>query len=692
MKLALRSKIHIALISLLLLFGVGIYVIASRIMSQALLEEYKDRGLLITSNLAAWAVEPMLTMDYLRLKNLVDEAVRSNNDVQYVFILNDRVKVLVHTFGKGFPIELKTANEVTNAKNYSRRLLDIEGGLVYDFAVPILIGQERFGTVRLGLLRTRVTQAINRLSLMMFLAMALFVALSSLIGGVLARAVGKRIESLHQSIEQAMRGNLNLLTAPALSKNCWEIMHCTREECPAYREMNLRCWYVAGTLCPSCVEGEYAKKIERCQKCSVYKACAGDEIQDLAESFDFMARTLRNHLLELEAIGANLVEQQTLLRMVLDVTPDFVSLQDRKSVYRLVNRAFCEIVGKSEDQIVGRTDFDFLSLSRAAENRQEDLSVLTSGKPLMKESPTAKTSEQRWIHLVKLPVRDANGSIVGLLCSGRDITDVKRFQERLTQSQKMEAVGQLTAGIAHEINTPLGIILGYAQLLQEEVDPGSQVHADLKTIEKHAQICRKIVSDLLRFSRHTESRMMPLDINRVIEQALTVVEHTFGLERVRIKRDLGADVPQVVGDEEKLIQAVVNLLNNAFDAIGSDGLIRIATSFEAESGEVLIAVADTGKGILPEHLDKIFDPFFTTKGVGEGTGLGLSVTFGIVKDHGGRIEGRSPLPDILAREINKQGFDSSPVKGTVLTVYLPAKTYEEQAHQEEPNGDYSHIG
>lgn len=692
MKLALRSKIYIGLTSLLLLFGGGSYVIASRIMSQALLEEYKDRGLLITSNLAAWAVEPMLTMDYLRLKNLVDEAIRSNKDVQYVFILNDRVKVLVHTFGKEFPIKLKAANEVPNAKNYSRRLLDIEGDLVYDFAVPILIGQERFGMVRLGLLQTRVTQAINRLSLMMFLAMALFVAVSSLIGLAMARAVGKRMESLHQSIEQAMRGNLDVLSAPPLSKNCWEIMYCTRRECPAYKEMNLRCWYVAGTLCPSCVAGEYAKKIESCLKCSVYKACAGDEIQDLAESFDFMARTLRNHLLELEAIGANLVEQQTLLRMVLDVTPDFVSLQNRDSVYRLANRAFCEIVGRSEDQIVGRTDFDFFPLSRAAENRQEDLSVLGSGQPLMKENAIVKTSGQRWIHLVKLPVRDANGDIVGLLCSGRDITDVKRFQERLTQAQKMEAVGQLTAGIAHEINTPLGIILGYAQLLQEEVDPGGQVQTDLKTIEKHAQICRKIVSDLLRFSRHTESRMTPVDINKVIEEALTVVEHTFALERVRIEPDLGADVPQVVGDEEKLKQAVVNLLNNAFDAIGSNGLIRIATSFQVQSGEVLITVADTGTGIPPEHMDKIFDPFFTTKGVGEGTGLGLSVTFGIVKDHGGRIEGRSPLPDVLAREISKRGFDTSPVKGTVFTVYLPAKTYDAQAHQEGSNGNHSHIG
>ena len=183
MKLALRSKIHIGLISLLLLFGGGIYVIASRILSEALLEEYRNRGHLITGNLAAWAVEPMLAMDLSRLKNLVDETVHSNKDVHYAFILNDREKVLVHTFAGGFPTELKAVNTVRDADKQSRRLLNIGGELVYDFAVPVVVGGGRFGTVRLGLLRTRLTEAINRLSLMMLLATALFTALSGLIGG-----------------------------------------------------------------------------------------------------------------------------------------------------------------------------------------------------------------------------------------------------------------------------------------------------------------------------------------------------------------------------------------------------------------------------------------------------------------------------------------------------------------------------
>jgi two-component system NtrC family sensor kinase len=694
MKLAYRSKIYGGLCFLLMLFGGVIYLAASRILSQALLEENRSRGLLIASNLAVQATEPILAMDFLRLKDLVDETVHLDRDVYYAFALNAQDEVLAHTFPKGFPIELKAANTVHEAQKYSRRLLDTGRELLYDFAVPVMISEHRFGTVRLGLLRTRVEQAIQSLSLMMLLATTLVVALSGLIGALLARAVGKPIESLHRSIEQVMRGDLDVRTAPPLKRYCWDIMGCAKAACPAYNESHLRCWYLAGTLCPTCVEGEYAKKIDSCLNCPVHKACSGDEIQQLAESFDFMARTLKDRLSDLKAAEATLTEQQHLLRTILNATPDFVGLQDRDSVYRVVNRAFCELAGRSEEAIVGKTDLDLFPRRRAEANRDEDLEVLKSGVPLIKENRIRGSNGERWIHLVKLPVRDGSGAIVGLLCSGRDITDFKKFQERLTQAQKMESVGQLTAGIAHEINTPLGIILGYAQLLIEETDPGGQIHEDLKIIEKHTQVCRKIVSDLLRFSRHTETSMASLDVNRAIEEALAMVEHTFRLERVKVERRLGADLPEIVGDGEKLKQAIVNLLNNAFDAIGADGLIVVSTAFSAQDGAVLVSVADTGNGIPPENIDKVFDPFFTTKGVGKGTGLGLSVSFGIVKDHGGKIEVQSPLPVDLATHLRAHAgaFAGNFSQGSVFTMVLPARVVEVETDEEEAHGNRSGSG
>jgi PAS domain S-box-containing protein len=672
MKFGFRTKIYLGMLSLLLLLGVVIFFVVSKTMKEALLQESHNRAISVAGNLAARVVEPMLAMDFLRMKNLVDETTQLSDDIFYTFILDAEGETLVHTFKGGFPVELKTANTVSYRRKVTRRLLDTGNHLVYDYAVPVFIGENRIGTVRLGLLQTRVQHALNQLLWTTFLSTIFVIALAGFVGAALARTVTKRIGILHQSSEQAMRGNLDVQTAPLLKKNCWAIMNCDKQECPAYGQVGLRCWYLAGTLCPNCVEGEYAKKISSCQQCLVYRKCSGDEIQSLAESFDTMAKSLQTHISNLRSAEVTLSEQRQLLQTILDATPDFVSLQDGNSVYRAANKAFCDLVGKREEEIIGKTDYDLFSPHRAKSNRQEDLEVLQSDKPMVKENEITTSTGKQWLHLMKLPVHDADGKVVGLLCSGRDITEFKQVQERLTQAQKMEAIGQLTAGIAHEINTPLGIILGYAQVLLEEVKPQSQIQKDLKLIEKHSQICRKIVSDLLRFSRHTESSMAPFDVNSTIAEVLSVVEHTFSLDRVTLVRRFDPDLPAVVADEEKLSQAIMNLVNNAFDAIGMDGAIIISTSFKQKEDEVVISVADTGCGIPPEDTDKIFDPFFTTKGVGKGTGLGLSVTFGIIEDHGGRIDFRSPAPANAFTGVETFSH-SVPGRGTIFTIYLPAK-------------------
>ena len=664
MKLGLRSKIYFGMFSLLLLLGIVILFVVSGVITESLLEENRNRGVSIGVNLSARITEPILAMDFLRMKTLVDKTAQLSDDIFYIFVLDAGGKPLVHTFKGGFPADLKTANSVSDHHKFSMRLLDTGEQLIYDYAVPVLIGEDRLGTVRLGLLRIRIQKAINRIMLSAFLSTGFVILIAGFVGTFLARPVTRRIKILHESSEQALRGNLDIHTAPLLKKNCWDIMNCNKQECPAYGNLHHRCWYIAGTLCPTCVEGEYAKKITSCQKCPVYRKCSGDEIQSFAESFDAMTQSLKAHISDLQHAEKTLNEQRELLQTILDAMPDFVSLQGHQSVYRSVNKAFCKIVGKKEDEIVGKTDFDLFPRKQAQIYHQENLAIFNTGKPLIKEDKISSPKGEKWLHVVKIPVFEADGNVAGLLCSGRDITELKRVQEQLTQAQKMESVGQLAAGVAHEINTPLGIILGYAQLLLEDVEEDGQIYADIKTIEKQAKICRKIVADLLRFSRRMESIVTTLDINQSIEEVVAVVEHTFKLERVIIERNYGVSLPHVMGDKEKLKQVFVNLLNNAHDAIGNDGVISITTSFNEHNNELIISVADTGTGISSDNMEKIFDPFFTTKGVGKGTGLGLSVTFGIIKEHGGTIEVESP-PWF---EKEKNGVDKP---GAVFIVHLP---------------------
>jgi len=681
MKLGFRSKIYLGLFSLLLLLGIVILFVVSIIMKEALLEENKNRGISIGSTLAARMAEPVLAVDFLRMKTLVDETVQLSDDIFYTFVLDDMDKPLVHTFKGGFPVELKGANTVSDIQKYSIRLLDTGKQLIYDYAFPIIIDKDRFGTIRIGLLRTKVQEAINRLIRSTFLSTGIVIIIAVFVGTALALPVTSRIKILHKSSEQALMGNLDIQTAPLLKKNCWEIMHCDKKECPAYGKIHQRCWYLAGTLCPDCIEGEYAQKISSCINCRVYHKCSGDEIQSLAESFSSMALSLKTHLSELQNSEKILREQRRLLKTVLDATPDFVFLQDFKLVYLSANKSFCDLIGRREEEIIGRTDFDLFPKGQAKRYLKEDLEILKSGKPMVKESNISDRNGSKWLHMVKIPVYEADGKMRGLLCSGRDITELKRIQEQLSHAQKMESIGQLIAGIAHEINTPMGIILGYVQLLLEEAEPESQAYNDLKIIEKQTRICKKIVSDLLRFSRRTESTMSPLNINETIEDVLSVVEHTFRLDRVCLVRQLNFDLPAIVGDKEKLKQAIINLVNNAFDAISEEGMITISTHYDAHLDEVIISVLDTGHGIQPGKIDRIFDPFYTTKPVGKGTGLGLAVTFGIIQEHKGKIEVESPPPPAASKYVKSS-------VGSLFTIHLPVSGKKKEMETE----DVKNIG
>jgi two-component system NtrC family sensor kinase len=236
----------------------------------------------------------------------------------------------------------------------------------------------------------------------------------------------------------------------------------------------------------------------------------------------------------------------------------------------------------------------------------------------------------------------------------KDISQRKAMERQLLQADKLASVGQLASGIAHEINNPLGMILGYTQLLIRTEPEGTQRCDDLRTIEKHARTCKTIVGDLLSFSRSTQTRKELSRLHSVIDEVVNVLQHHFAQDQVVIDKGYDENVPLLVLDKEKIKQVLMNLLMNAKHAIGKGGTIRLTTHYAPKAQQVLLEIVDSGCGIEPHHLSRIFDPFFTTKATGEGTGLGLSVSYGIVRDHDG---------DIMVT--------SEPGKGSTFTVILP---------------------
>ena len=279
----------------------------------------------------------------------------------------------------------------------------------------------------------------------------------------------------------------------------------------------------------------------------------------------------------------------------------------------------------------------------------------------------------RYMVLTANAIRDRHGNVIGCEGIAKDLTRIHNMTSQLLNQEKMASVGQMAAGVAHEINTPLGVILGYSQLMMDDFNKDDEMYENLQVIERQTKACRKIVADLLKFSRQSESSKKELDINEIIEDVLAVSEHNLNINHIHVTRNFMADLPMVIGDVEKLRQVFINFLNNAHHAMEKGGDITITTSHDRDSNEVLTTIQDTGCGIPDDIKSKIFDPFFTTKAVGKGTGLGLSVTYGILRDHGGTISVESPVVD-------PQTGQSA--EGTAFHVRLPVAAVETKAINE----------
>ena len=253
------------------------------------------------------------------------------------------------------------------------------------------------------------------------------------------------------------------------------------------------------------------------------------------------------------------------------------------------------------------------------------------------------------------------------------LIETQRFQyDQLThQTEKLAALGRMAAGIAHEINNPLAGILLYSTHLSKKVGPDSPIYEGLQVISHETARCRDIIQNLLEFSRNDKPRRVPADLNQVIEQALNIVENELRLQHIRLVRKMSTKLPNIPMDANQIEQVFVNLLINATEAIGEDGIITVS-SWQEEGGKQLTAeISDTGCGIPRDIVGKIFEPFFSTKS--KGTGLGLSVSYGIVKNHKGTLR-----------------VSSRPGKGTSFTLTLPVMAESGSANSSNDKQEIRH--
>lgn len=371
----------------------------------------------------------------------------------------------------------------------------------------------------------------------------------------------------------------------------------------------------------------------------------------------------------------NLLQQETHLKTLVETIPDLVWLKDVNGFYLACNLRFEKFYGAKQSEIIGKTDYDFVDKDLADFFRKHDRIAIEAGKPCSNEEEVvyAFDGHKGLLETIKTPMYNNFGEIIGVLGVGRDITDRKKMEMNLQQSQKMEAIGTLAGGIAHDFNNILTAVIGFSELAYDVAEPDTTVSECLRQIIGASDRAKDLVEQILAFSRQGNSEIVPLDMKRVVEKAVSFLRPSLPTT-ITIDTEIGQDNGIVSGDATQLHQILVNLCTNAFHAMEEEGgklTIGLQDLYLTESdipeqttvspGEYIkLSVTDTGVGIGQEHLERIFDPYFTTKAPGKGTGMGLSIVHGIV--------------------LNMEGFvtvGSRLGEGTHVDVYLPVKDPQE---------------
>jgi PAS domain S-box-containing protein len=389
-----------------------------------------------------------------------------------------------------------------------------------------------------------------------------------------------------------------------------------------------------------------------------------EQFENVAQFLFALANQISNtayqNIQQARFISERKLAEETLRKYerIVSTTHDQLALINRDYVFEAVNESLLRAHRKKREQIVGRTVAEVMGKSLFRAQIRSRLDQALSGKTLnFQESLDFAAIGNRIMDVTYLPMFDTSGRVEGVVLNYRDITETRKMEKQLMQSQKIESIGILAGGVAHEINNPINGIMNYAQLIIDRSEKGGPATALAGEIIHETERISGIVRNLLTFARHEKQPYSSAHMADIVSSVLSLIRALIRLDQIDLQVDIEEGLPQIQCRGQEIQQVLMNLMMNARDALNErypeyDALkkSRIRVRLIEKQGRKFIrtTVEDSGIGIRPSIRDKIFDPFFTTKLKGVGTGLGLSISYGIVKDHGGALILESK-PDIYTR-------------------------------------------
>ncbi|MBT4644397.1 MAG: DUF3365 domain-containing protein [Deltaproteobacteria bacterium] len=384
------------------------------------------------------------------------------------------------------------------------------------------------------------------------------------------------------------------------------------------------------------------------QETEIKKINSSDEFTQIKDAIEIAASNLKS-------VHDELKSSETKYKALFQASPDAIFVCDSQGMLTDLNKAGVSLfrLGEPEEYTA---DVQFKDLFYSGTEAMKVFDILRNGSSIVNAEYKLVTKSGELITCLVSANRllDEETDFIGIEGVFRDVTEERKLSKHLAQTEKMASVGQLAAGIAHEINNPLGVILCYGDLILKNRESSSQIQEDTQVIQKHANSCKTIVESLLNFARVSDTQMKKADIHECLNEILSVLQNQMKKQNITVLANLDSNIEDIVFDEDKIKQVFMNLLLNSIQAMPEGGDLNLVTQLNLKKKQIMIIMADSGYGIPDDKLDIIFEPFFTTKERGKGTGLGLSVSYGIIQQHNGNLS-----------------VSSQPGTGTTFYITLP---------------------
>lgn len=403
---------------------------------------------------------------------------------------------------------------------------------------------------------------------------------------------------------------------------------------------------------------EFLEEIDKSLREELSSNFSSIKREDIEKIHEILIKYIHK-VIELAKKGRS-VHERVLHSIIQNYSDAVIALDNDYKIF-FWNKGAERIFGYTAEEMLGKTVDPIILQELREKGELEWLFEETLRRGYIENYETeriTKDGRRIIVNLSRSLIKDESGEILGSIAIVKDVTKVKELEKQIQHSDKLALIGQIAAGIAHEIGTPLNVISGNAEYIMMEMGEDNPYKEELETIISQAERIANLIKQLLEFARPRKPNYTKVDVNKEIAHVVELLRHQFEKSNIKLNLKFSNDLPYIWADCSQIHQVFLNIIVNAIQAINENGLIEIETF--AKDGYVNIKFKDNGVGILPEHLDKIFEPFFTTKEAGKGTGLGLAVSKRIMDEHRGKIE-----------------VESTPGKGTIFTVKFPTYTTKE---------------